>query len=523
MGNSCEVCSRKSAVRLQAAPEHRSRYGADTYKKRSALVELAKQGDVKLIKGAYLVKLHEQSSEPVKRRQELPHEAFVPWEELQDERMEIVALSYCWCTQDHPDPARFHLPIVAKMAKAMMAGRYVDGRVGAGKNGTCVEAQDLRREGFAFGDTSLAVFWDYMSLPQVFRTDDEDTAFKHGLETMSVWYGSQHVTKWILTDLPEGASRASYQSSGWACFEREVANIISPPGRMLTLPAGTSAHKLLSQKDRFEAGDFINIAFQSSQVGKRSAAMLPDSFDMHVDELTFSKAADKDVLKPRYREAFHSLLDGATEMNFIGYRMSTDVAEESIQVVLARCHHVEKLDLSNNPEWEGELERLVGGIAAAPCAKSLTGLHLFSCCKVRGDLQRLAPLVNLQEIDLSKTQVSGDVHGLATLVNLQRVNVSETAVAGNAQGLAPLVKLRELNLAVTDVSGDVEDLVPLVNLRMLIINGSQLEGDIGALQEQLPNLYCRYDAESDDTDDEEDSSDDEVSETDSDEEDDETD
>eukprot|EP00971_Amphidinium_carterae_P029773 586051-Amphidinium_carterae.1 len=45
------------------------------------------------------------------------------------------------------------------------------------------------------------------------------------------------------------ALRASYQSSGWACFEREVANIISPPGRMLTLPAGTSAHKLLSQKD----------------------------------------------------------------------------------------------------------------------------------------------------------------------------------------------------------------------------------------------------------------------------------
>eukprot|EP00971_Amphidinium_carterae_P285180 5661066-Amphidinium_carterae.2 len=99
---------------------------ADLYHTRAALVEIAQQGDVRLARGDYLVDVSENSTEPVKRCQDVPAEAFMRHEQLLYEATIIVAVSYCWCNPEHPespDPDRYHTPVIAKMVSAILAGR----------------------------------------------------------------------------------------------------------------------------------------------------------------------------------------------------------------------------------------------------------------------------------------------------------------------------------------------------------------------------------------------------------------
>eukprot|EP00971_Amphidinium_carterae_P118366 2345220-Amphidinium_carterae.1 len=223
---------------------------------------------MRLIRGDFLVKLDELQ-EKVRRHQDLPEEAFMRFEELQESDVELVAISYCWCSNGHPDPNRFHLALIARMIKAKMAGEYVHSQ------------EDVKRlgvAGYLFGASKVAVLWDFMSLPQKERTESERAAFQRGLACMHAWYGSKHVSKWILPDLPAGAHRATYHSSGWARFERELANLISPPWRMLTLARGTEAHEKLYKRREFKKFDFIRISYAAAQAGERKGPMDPDEF-----------------------------------------------------------------------------------------------------------------------------------------------------------------------------------------------------------------------------------------------------
>ncbi|MBK1648364.1 COR domain-containing protein [Rhabdochromatium marinum] len=90
------------------------------------------------------------------------------------------------------------------------------------------------------------------------------------------------------------------------------------------------------------------------------------------------------------------------------------------------------------------------------------------------DLQPLAALVNLQQLNLSSTQVS-DLQPLAALVNLQQLDLSSTQVS-DLQPLAALVNLQQLDLSFTQVS-DLQPLAALVNLQQLALwNTSLLNG-----------------------------------------------
>eukprot|EP00971_Amphidinium_carterae_P303683 6034346-Amphidinium_carterae.1 len=55
----------------------------------------------------------------VQRHQDLPERAFVRHEDLLKEGMEIVAISYCWCSKEHPDPDRSQLS--TKFCRAIWA------------------------------------------------------------------------------------------------------------------------------------------------------------------------------------------------------------------------------------------------------------------------------------------------------------------------------------------------------------------------------------------------------------------
>jgi len=370
----------KGAVQNQRQKQPQSGLNAaDKYNKLDALVDIVKQGDVKLIKGDYLIKVFEKSTEPVKRHQDLPEEAFVPFEDLLKEDMDIVAISYCWCTREHPDPDRYHLPIIAKMAKATMAGKFVEAHISRPGPGSTSKAWD---QGFRFGASAVAVLWDFLSLPQVDaegkRTAAESAAFKRGLSSMNAWYGSRHVTKLILTDLPSGAARKSYDSSGWTFFEREVANIISPRWKMLTLARGNKAYQQLFEKDRFDDLDYFKIAYAAFQAGNRQGPMLPDQFDERLEELTFTNGkVDKAIVKEKYREAFSSLVQGSEEISSRIHDMTHQAAEEALRLMLA-----DELDFAVNkaqhPGGQHALTQILGGANGSRGAVQPTGRRVIA-------------------------------------------------------------------------------------------------------------------------------------------------
>ena len=118
----------------------------------------------------------------MRRRQELPEEAFVPpaeavaWFDRADRS--ILALSYRWLTSWHPDPL-----------------------------GTALSA--MRRFLRSEADLSkCALFWDFASLPQKDtangqRTAEENGTFKRGIEAMGCFYASMCGTAVVqLKDIP---------------------------------------------------------------------------------------------------------------------------------------------------------------------------------------------------------------------------------------------------------------------------------------------------------------------------------
>ena len=75
-------------------------------------------------------------------------------------------------SQGHPDPAKFHLNIVAKFLEKHLSYWAM------------------------YGIEDAAVFWDFGSLYQKTRTDLEEESFKEGLKASNRWYGSTQSLVW---------------------------------------------------------------------------------------------------------------------------------------------------------------------------------------------------------------------------------------------------------------------------------------------------------------------------------------
>merc|ERR1719330_1057663 len=87
---------------------------------------------------------------------------------------------------------------------------------------------------YDFG-ADIAVFWDFGSLPQKPRSDDEDKRFREGLGSCDMLYGHEISNVWVQTRLPDGFKGASYTNSGWCSFEAGVSAILKDDARRVDL------------------------------------------------------------------------------------------------------------------------------------------------------------------------------------------------------------------------------------------------------------------------------------------------
>lgn len=142
---------------------------------------------------------------PLSRQQDLPEEAFLTPEEATEafENGHVYVLSYGWLTPAHPDPHALTLRIVVEFLQSHWL---------------------LTRAAPAVG-----LFWDFASLPQKPRTDQEDRTFKAGLAVITNFYGSLWQSTVIqlktLPSAPDGETynERQYSDRGWCVVEEGVA------------------------------------------------------------------------------------------------------------------------------------------------------------------------------------------------------------------------------------------------------------------------------------------------------------
>ena len=82
----------------------------------------------------------------------------------------------------------------------------------------------------------VGVMWDFMSLPQEPRSEEEKTHFKKGLSVINKVYGSAKNTYTVqITETPPHIT--PYSGSGWCRFEESVSGIGKQPSYICDLDA----------------------------------------------------------------------------------------------------------------------------------------------------------------------------------------------------------------------------------------------------------------------------------------------
>ena len=160
-------------------------------------------------KGSYLLDVHDRGDNVV-RHQELPEHSFWRMEEVMQElshelgRKKSVAqlqyhparflnvISYRWLQPGHPDRSGHHLRIVVALVRKMVASREF------------WRLDKSRKELISYATDDVALFWDFLSLPQLPRDAAEQARFSAGLGFCNVLYGHASTAVWLQTQMSDG-------------------------------------------------------------------------------------------------------------------------------------------------------------------------------------------------------------------------------------------------------------------------------------------------------------------------------
>lgn len=399
-------------------------------------------GSVRLARMSWIIQ-HWKAGGILNRRQELPEEAFVTVQELQhqygngnrDGVLPIIAISFCWLTQSHPDPDGQQLALVAS-------------RLEHEKNNYAQACGAFK------GFTEMGIFWDWLSLyqknPALYdasmgsdggeryrnsRTAEESVSFATALQTtMDLWYAHQGTTVFLLTQLPPNSVRTlEHKDSGWTTYERCAAEQVK---RFFLTNAQWKLVVEVGQDIRADAPR------------QRGWPIGPDDFDELITSKKFTNGADAADVKALFRKLSISQLSGLRE--FALHTMPAPSMEEGFH--LGRC-----LNLCNN------LEHL--GLASVNMSDDV--------CKVMFETLSTNALSNLQKLFLSGNQIGDE-------------GCSALATACTSKGTA-FARLARLDLDHNRISDDgVSHLATalalgaLKGLEKLFLTGNKI-GDAGCI------------------------------------------
>ena len=301
-------------------PDPDARTALVDYADKASLLRVARQGYVQLVSPQLFIDCHEEGR-PLPRCQDVASEYVLGARPLADERTEIIAVSYCWISPRHPDPDGYHVETLCHMLRKFLSGRYDESEremdYHMPESEIVPTAWWLRDQGFSFGagdGRPVAVFFDYVSLPQTPRSQDDDIVMDKGLQNINVWYAHAHTTTWMLTSLPPGTMRKSYDSSGWTCFEWCIGGVVSSQDKLLRIDE-VAREELVSGAWNDEEFDYLQVALVTMDA--RGPPLTPDDFARIVQGKVFTNKADcEKIVIPKYRATFDDVIVGAQQLNY---------------------------------------------------------------------------------------------------------------------------------------------------------------------------------------------------------------
>jgi len=261
--------------------------------------EILRSGAIRLLSAKWL--LQQPDGFVIRRRQDLPEEAFVPVllaAELPDTWDAMVVISYGWLTKEHPDPQGFHM----RSLRIYLS---------------------LHRSS---PQTTVGVFWDFASLPQKdasgMLSEEDKSIFKAGLKGINILYGGQMNTVIQLTQMPVAKDITSgdkhpnstpYSDRGWCFFEATTSSVIKNANLLLDL--GLATQKLEMQgkhlNDLKSGGKLIELAARS-----RLPPLTPEDMRAELSSRTFTNGADREMVCSKYAEFFERAAEAANNIQF---------------------------------------------------------------------------------------------------------------------------------------------------------------------------------------------------------------
>jgi len=345
---------------------------------------------VALLKGDWLMKFGRLPDERLPKRQRLAAEAVWEKTEMLDrlgnpdkKAVAIVSVSYCWRSENHPDPDGEQLHLLAALVREF-AGPYGGptwhGEVGKyTRNDYCDLWQPVQ------GPEDVAVFLDWCSLYQQNRSRDEEEEFAKAILDIEIWYAHRATHVWMLTAVPEGVFTAgekvaldsTYQTRGWPTFEHCVSTLIKE--REMVYDMG----KLPPLWRRW-------LDVVTSCKAARHPPKSPDHFETELRMKRFMFKSDCRLLIEKYAKAYNKAICKARELAFSG------VSWQPIQLIeigalLPQCFQLCSFSFYNSLLTED------GGCIlakAAPSCRTLVTLKLYD--NVLGDRTAKALAVSLR-------------------------------------------------------------------------------------------------------------------------------
>ena len=518
---------------------------------------------VRLVKPSFIIKwLEENSKRPFPHRQGLEKLAqeegaddpFLDIEELCTRHatmalpdLQILSVSACWLSAEHPDPNAYHVATLATLLRCFSKGgvemlKLLD-----------YNLDDLREAGlerWGAGDgRPVGVFWDWASIYQestaMPRTPKQLELVKAAMVNYDIWFAHKRTAVWMFNYLPEtpglpgGAtmdpglrepveaasleldqpreapqqlSPMDYGSGGWTTFQRYLALFLSVPQDILDINDAvreniltstgeepeaftigedglfveTALHKCWAASAACERGNYTQVCL-NTMLRDRSMPLAPEEFNALIDRRRFQPSANVEGdIKPLYAKAFNAIIGGSPSIryNLIGFRDRH--VRPFLKVLVGHCRMLRHLDLGQN-KISIPLEEWAKALVVLP---QLEKLNLACNEELGGNVRALAPLASLRELRLNNCfLVDGDVAGLATLINLRVLNLSGTYVDGDVAGLATLTKLRALYLNRTAIEGEVRGLSTLSKLEFLYLGDTNVTGDVDGLSPKATPLH----------------------------------
>jgi len=311
-----------------------------------------RSGAVAILNAAWVVSLWRGGGR-IRRRQELPPEAFLAVDELiaatkHGAGLALLVISYAWLHPENPDPNGAHLALIGKVCHAFIESR--SGPLGGGS---------------AYG-----VFWDFASLyqhaPGAPRSAEHEALFRSALSGMSTFYTHEFTVVLRLTrmpadyphayNLPEGANSAAYSERGWCFTESCWASLTKSSRKALDLG-------LLRGDEPAEREAILKVC---TEVGGRPPPLLPDEFAAHVSRMSFTNGKDdRPLVIQLYREAFAKECGRVVRLNY-GFLGWGDAEAEQLARVMASgaLLQLQELNLSKNSIGEAGMQALAKAVAS---------------------------------------------------------------------------------------------------------------------------------------------------------------